>query len=268
MAWSNASGGSSSGTAVDTTLSSSFSVGASSMSAGSVAVVFISKDNSSASSGANNEVILVSDSQNNKWNKCGEYTLSRGSAGAGVTTAIYYSLLTTNLVSSTDVVNIYFSTSVTSKAAVLWNFGIGGNTVWVESTAPGTGSSSAAIANQTISGLTSGEYLFLRSIAGETSSFSSTVTTNYTSTGTNTTSTGGADNTNVEIFGEWRIFTGTGDTVTSSLGSVTQAGVYVALKEFSAGTKYTLSPSVGKFTDKANPITMTASTRRRVVIIS
>jgi hypothetical protein len=231
MAWS-ALVGSNVGTFADSSASTSytFSTG-SSLAAGNVILLWASKDNAASTSGNTNEFTSVTDANSNTWTKIREYCNAQGGAGNGVTTSLWMCQLAGSMASGTNI-TLNFSTSVVAKTAVMWAFSVAaGSTVSVAANATDVSGTAASPASQTISGLTSGEYLFIRGIAAETNSFSFTATTSYTGTGTNATSTGGATNTNVEVAGEFRILTGTGDTVNSSTNAVDTAAIYVALKE-------------------------------------
>ena len=98
--------------------------------------------------------------------------------------------------------------------------------------------------SMTISGLTSGEYLFVRSTASERDATTWTPTTNYTTSNCDTT-TGGGSAANMNICGEFRVLTGTGDTSDPTGTAVDNASIFIAFKEAANTT-------LGNGTDPSN----------------
>lgn len=220
------------GTAQSNTSSSSLSFSTNvALSAGNVLVVAIAKDNAASANGNTSEVTSITDAVGgNTWINAREFCNARGAANGGATSSLWYCKLASDMPSGTSI-TANFSASTTAKTVVAWAYSTSaGAVLGVAGNAADVASVAANPANQTISGLASREYLFIRALAVERSSFSFTGTTNYTGFGTNTTS-GGVDDTNIEVACEFRILTGTGDTVTSNAGAFDTAAVYVALIE-------------------------------------
>jgi hypothetical protein len=125
--------------------------------------------------------------------------------------------------------------SITARACTAWEFTVGsGNVVTVG------GSNTSAVDNAdagsvTISSLTNREWLFVHAVAHEgVNGDSFTASTNYTGmTGNGTTGGGGASNMSVRA--EFRILTGTSDSVDPTYTSADHAQQYVALKEDAPG---------------------------------
>jgi hypothetical protein len=199
--------------------------------AGNVAVLWFSGDNTASSDGNDGLLSSVTDSASNSWTVGRCFTNGQGGAGSGATTCVAYSKLTTQLTSGSSTITANFS-SITAKAIVTKEFTIGsGNVVSVAGTPQDVANDAADPGSLTISSLTSGQYLFVRGTGLERASGGTwTVTTNYTSSGCNGTTGSGAA-TNMEACGEFRIFTGTGDTSNPTGTAVDCASTYIALQE-------------------------------------
>ena len=206
--------------------------------AGNVLIVLGATDNVDTTDGVTTLHSSMTDSQGNTYTKACEFTNGQGAAAAGATISVWYSKLTTQLVATTDSITLNTSSAVTDKVInTLDEFTItSGNIVSVEGACQTLANDNADAGSQTISGLTSQEYLFVRGIATESNAaLSMTATTNYTllpNDGCNNT-TGGGEASDMGACGEFRIFTGTGDTSDPTLVDTTNdnASVYVALKE-------------------------------------
>jgi hypothetical protein len=199
---------------------------------GSVVIVGIAKDNLQTTDGNTSEVTTVTDSKGNTYTPIREFCNGQGGAGAGAVISLWYSLLTTAInVGATDTITANFNGAITAKAIVADNFTIGaGATVSVAGNATDLANDAADPGSMTISGLTSGPYLFIRATALERPQTGWTPTTNYTQLTLKGTS-GGSAVTNMEYDAEFRIFTGTGDTSDPTATAVDSASIYVALKE-------------------------------------
>lgn len=228
MAWTNQFGATA---GVSKTASTSVTSGTGgAFAAGTVIMVFVATDNTATANGQTSEVSSVTDTKGNTYTKIIEFCNSQAAAGAGATVSVWYSKITI-AVTTTDTYTANFANSVTAKAISVNYFTVSaGATISVVS--------SATLANNaldpgamSITGLVSGEYLFVRAVALERPSTGTwTVTTGYTAINTGATTGGGAA-TNMEINGEIRIFTGTGDTSDPTATAVDSASVYFALKE-------------------------------------
>jgi hypothetical protein len=199
--------------------------------AGNVAVLWFSGDNTATSDGNDGLLSSVTDSASNAWTVARCFTNAQTGAAAGATTCIAWSKLANQLTSGSSTITANFS-SITAKAIVTKEFTIGsGNVVSLAGTPQDVANDGADPGSLTLSSLASAEYLFLRGTALERASGGTwTVTTNYTTSGCNGTTGGGAAS-NMEACGEFRILTGTGGTSNPTGSAVDCASTYLALQE-------------------------------------
>jgi hypothetical protein len=210
------------------------------LNAGNVGILVIACDNTQTTDGSTNEVSQVTATPTGNWTKLREYCNGGGGAANGTVVAVYYTKAAADVTTSDDI-TITFANAVVAKAATLHEFSIGaGSTVEVAGTPQDLADD--AVDNpgsQTISGLTSAEYLFVRACGYEGTVASGspiTVTANYTLI-TAAATTGGAGGSNQVACGEFRILTGTGDTSDPTGNGATArewSSVYLALHEVSA----------------------------------
>jgi len=200
--------------------------------AGNVVAVVVACNNNSTVDGDNGEVLSISDSAGgNTWEKAGEFTNGQGTAAAGATVSVWYSVLATQLTASTHTITANFVHSPAASAITAWEFTMSvGNAVSVTN---GTdlandgadpGSMNLTPANE--------ERLWVRGIAHEgpvADAFAKTAaySTAFTKDGT----TGGGGATNMSVCGEFDIFTGTSNASDPTWTAVDHASVLVTLKE-------------------------------------
>ena len=217
------------------------------VSAGNLVVAIVAVDNIQTTDGNSNTVVGITDSTgSNTWTKAREFTNGQGGAAAGACVAIFYSVLTSSL-SSSNTVTVDFSGLPTNAAAItFWEFSKGAGTTISVNGSGDLANDGADPGNITISGLSSKQYLFVRGIAAEQSIGSPfTNTASYTAFVSNGT-TGGGGASNMTVFGEWRILTGTGDSSDPSISASSDcASTFVALSESgaSAAVTGTITPS-------------------------
>jgi hypothetical protein len=213
--------------------------------AGTVLVLVCASDNLTTSTGVTTDVTSVYDSGgSNTWIKGIEYSRG-GTVAGGATVSIWYSLITTTLASSANV-SAEWSSAPAARAMTLNKYTIAaGSTISVEGTPQGaTGALDPP--SMTISGLTSGEYLFIRGIAGETNDVDQiTVTSGYDVFSGSQTSGGGAAS-NMAVRGEYIIYTGTSQTSNPTWVSADNADGFFALLETLA-TGNPLPPLLPRF---------------------
>ena len=208
--------------------------------AGNFVLVTVALDNTGTTDSDFSEVSSITDSAGgNTWTKCAEYTNGQGSAAAGVTISAWRSILT-NQIASGGTITANLANSVTSKALSAWEFTLGaGSTVSIAGSVQTRADDAVSLpGSQTISGLTSGEYLFVRAIGSENLNTTYTPTTNYTALTASAADTGTAA-TSANTKGEFRILTGTGDTsdpVSAGAGTPDRVSVYFALLETPAAS--------------------------------
>lgn len=202
------------------------------MNVGDVIVVSIAADNFSTTDGDNSEVSSVTASTGtNVFVKAGEFTNGNGVAAAGITSSLWFCVLTSAL-ATTATIRANFNNAIVAKGISVWGFTkAAGSNVQVEAKVTTVNDASATLSNATISGLRNTEHLFFRSVASAVTGFGFTATTNYTALGVNTT-TGSTADTNIQVAGEFRILSATTDTSSCApTGTGDRAAVYIALTE-------------------------------------
>lgn len=206
--------------------------------AGDIAVLWFAGDNTATVDGNDGLLSSVTDSASNTWTVQRCFTNGQGAAAAGATTCIAWSKLTTGLTSGSGTITANFS-SITAKAIVTKQFTVAaGNTIQVAGTPQDLANDALDPGSMVISGLTSAQYLFVRSSALERATGGTwTVTANYTTSGCNGTTGGTA--TNMETCGEFRIFTGTGDTSNPTATAVDNANIFIAFQEVAQQPTFT-----------------------------
>ena len=176
--------------------------------------------------------LSVSDTPGNTYTRALEFTNGQGSAEGGATAAIFFTVVTTQI-NNGGTITVTSDTARTAKAFEAYEFSIGGNSVSVAGSAT-QADDGVDPSSMSISGLTSQEYLWMHTLAGEGPNTDGyTGSTNYSLENNAGTSGGGAPS-NMHVYSERRIFTGTSDSVdlTSTTADRDYAQVYVALKEF------------------------------------
>lgn len=219
----------------DTTLTCTLDTGH--FEAGHAAIVWAATDNVATTDGETTLHSSITDSKSNVYTKACEFTNGQGAAAAGATVSVWFSKLATQLNGSTDSITLTTASAVTAKAIFAAEFAIGvGSVISLVGTCQTLANDNADAGSQTISGLASQEYLFVRGIATESRQATSmTATSGYALFGIDgcENTAGGTGASNIGACGETRILTGTGDTSDPTLADTTNdnASVFVALKE-------------------------------------
>jgi hypothetical protein len=211
----------------------SCTVGTENLDAGNIAVLIFGGDNVATADGNDRLLYSVTDSKSNDWivERC--FTNGQGGAAAGATTCIAWSKIKNTLVSGTDTITANFL-SITAKAIRVKEFTVPSQNIFLSVVG------AADLANDavdpgamTLSGLANKEHLFVRLTALERAAGGTwTPTTNFTTFGCSGTTGGGAA-TNMEICGEFRIFTGTSLTSDPTGTAVDSASIFIAFDEVS-----------------------------------
>jgi uncharacterized repeat protein (TIGR01451 family) len=198
--------------------------------AGNIAVMWFASDNIASIDG-DDPLLSVTDSSGNCW------TVQRCFANAsGATTCIATSKITTALTSGSGTITANFPQNITAKAMIVREFTVGaGNTIAITGTPQILANDGADPGSMTIA-VASAQHLFVRSTALErpTGGAWSVTNINWTTTGCNGTTGGGAAS-NMDICGEFRIDTSTGDTSNPGGTNVDSASVFIAFDEVAAG---------------------------------
>jgi hypothetical protein len=222
----------------------SFTVGSTGAAADALLLVLIGSDNvETADSEDGSDISSVSDSKGNTYARAKTFTNGQGAVRAGVTVGIYYSKLTSELVTG-DTVTVTFSEAVTAKVMSVARVQIDtGKDVAIAGTDV-QADDEADPSEISISGLTSRDYLFVYAIARE-SNIPVSNDLDYSAFNSNQTSVGAA-NTNIALAGAARILTGTGDSVDLTAGTTDDfAQAYVAFSlEVPAGPSEPTSPLI------------------------
>ena len=198
--------------------------------AGSLVVISVAVDNNATTDGDEGAVTGVSDTKSNTWTKAIEFTNGQGGAQAGATISVWYSVLTTALL-TTDTITATFSNTTSRDASDIngRGFTLGGNTDIAIASTVTSAVDGGLVDSLTISGLENREYLWWRAGAVEGPEFpTATATSGFTGVEFNAT-TGGAAVSNMGMFIEFKIATGT--TLTSAPTSSTNrdwASAYIA----------------------------------------
>lgn len=204
--------------------------------AGNVAVLWFAGDNVATTDVTTALLTSVTDSVGgNTWTVRQCFTNGEGTAANGATTCVATSVLTNALPTGSTITANF--TSITAKAIVVREFTIGaGSTIAVAGTIQTLANDNADPGAMTVGGLTSTEYLWIRSTALERANATWTATASHTTSGCNgTTGTSGASNMN--ICGEFRILTATTDTSDPTAGSNDDdASLFMAFREVALTT--------------------------------
>lgn len=213
------------------------------LTSGHVGILQIAFDNLATASGETSSITSVTDAAGNTWTKAKEHTYSAGAAGDGATISLWYCKATTTL-SSGSAVTINFSGSVTAKVAHLLRFAISGGDVTV------VGSATEAVAATDPGSLvvnpSSGtrQHLYYRAIALEIDGGAPLPTSGFITSGDTSTS-GGAADSNIYGSGEWRIQTSDTSTSNPNYGAVDNASVFVAFDAGSPGSAVSIANKSG-----------------------
>ena len=193
-------------------------------------------DNTTSTTDGNptNEVSSVNDSTGgNTWIKIAEFTNGEGAAGAGCTVAVFMTQPATQInVGST--ITATLNSSVTAKGISSYLFSVAaGSTVAIAGAVQTLANDAAPVGSMAISGLTSGEYLFVRAMASEAQNFGSfALTSGFGHIFGGWGYDGGTDAASMKMQGEWDLAAGTGSTsAPTGSRSVDWASVFFALQE-------------------------------------
>lgn len=227
------------GTAQDKTAGTTIVLtAANQLDAGNLGILIVTKDNACTADGETDEITGVVDSASNTYTQLYEYCFSAAGAGSDrATTAVFYTVATSNLAAS-GTVTATFSASTAASAATFWEFTIGAGSTLELTGTPDTGENPNDPPSETVGSLANVEHLFIRAIAVEndiTIITGITVTTDYTGF-TSQGTTGGGQSGNMSAHGEFRILTATTSTSDPTLvgGTADSSGFLIAVNEVAA----------------------------------
>jgi len=176
----------------------------------------------------------LADSQSNTYTKSAEWTNGNASAGTGVTTAVFYSKISTELTGSSDTVTLTTGTAITAKGIVCHEFSLTDSSYTI--TTDGYGGSSkdgSSSPSKSLSGLENREHLFVFASTDERQQSTNSLTQDgdYTALA-KTGSDGSTGDTNITISGGYRVATLTADTYSGTWAlSGDLSDILVALDE-------------------------------------
>lgn len=178
--------------------------------------------------------------------KLAEFT-SAGGAALGGECLSWWGLVAGSTIASGATISAAFSAAITAKAIIARSFSLAaGSTVSVAGTPQTEATEAADAGSLTISGLTSGEYLWLRGVGIERPDTTAlTPTAGFTAfTASSAQTIGGSAASNVLARAEFRIFTGTSlaSDPNTGIASNTGGSLYIALLEIAAPAGATSPP--------------------------
>jgi hypothetical protein len=178
-----------------------------------------------------NDFVGFGDSASNTWTSAGENEEDPGSASAGAAVGVAYAVPTSLLATGGTVKNDY-AASKNSKAGISWEFTIAGTVVAVTGTEQKEDVAAGDAGSLTVGSLANAQHLCVRAVASETGTTETiTPTAGWTTFG-DVGTTGSTDNTNMRIWGEFIIFTGTTATSDPTFsGSFDRASTMVCLDQ-------------------------------------
>lgn len=199
---------------------------------GELAIVAVVTDNQSGTGGDSTD-ITISDDQSNSWTRLFEYTQTGGSSNDGVTISVSYSIITTQIGTGDSITATHNNIPAKAITCDVWTCN-GIDSVETPNTAGGSSTSPSA----TISGLSSGERLWIGSVGWEHKSsgfsedagFSTSEQANF-----NCGDTGGPTSC-VSGALSYLVATSTGDTYAPTIVSADWAVGIVALVETAGAT--------------------------------
>jgi hypothetical protein len=202
----------------------------------------------------------LTDSAGNHWLKAGERQSTNGCELS------CWFVVAENTLSTSGTFTFGLVAAVTAKAMTGWVYDLDSLAVKVDDTI-GSQWNAADAGSLTLSSLANVEHLFLRGGARENESTSFTITSNYTAF-TAAATTGGSGDTDMGVYGEFRILTGTTDSSDPTTSAHDQCGLYVALSEVDDATSRPILLEQGQSaTQSSTPATasFTPTANRRVV---
>jgi hypothetical protein len=214
--------------------------------AGRIVYVSIAKDNVATVDGETSEVINVTDSVGNTYQKAKEFCNSQGSANAGATVALWWSNTKTALVDAVDTVTVTYSSAITAKGFVVTSQSIGaGNGAEVEaSTTLANDGADPGSMDLTVANIS---HSWMRVLAHERPT-SDTFTKTAAYIGSDQTgTTGGGAASNMTVSREYDVFTGTSNPSDPAWNNAAdEASILVAFKEVTLPTSSTMGGWIGK----------------------
>ncbi|OGY90732.1 MAG: hypothetical protein A3B31_03665 [Candidatus Komeilibacteria bacterium RIFCSPLOWO2_01_FULL_53_11] len=191
----------------------------SNLTVGKIVIAAVVSDNEDTADGATT-LHTVSDTHGHTWTKVFEETETDGAADDGSTTSLWWTKVQTAITTS-DSITLALGTSKSDALIALVEVSIAaGATVAAVSPSP-THSASGTSLSDSLSSLTSRQYLFFGLFGAEGEDTAKTPIANYTERHDLVSTTAGQAPTNVQMHVGTRILTGTGDTWTSSAVSFT-----------------------------------------------
>jgi len=202
------------------------------LNAGDVLIGVLATDNLQTTTGDSNNHLTLSSASGEVWAKLGEYTYSPTAAAAvGATVSVWWTRIPPGGF-QVGSLTAGFSAAITKKAFSCYQYQIGAGNLVIPGTLVKASGSGNVAASVSAGAGASGEYLFLRALAGETTAVTFTPTSGFTAWGLSA-STGGASAANITVAAEHVIQTRAEAGLTSDPNWVAgdYASIYLAIAE-------------------------------------
>ncbi len=203
---------------------------------GNVIILCVAKDNAQTSFADNSEFTSVSDSKGNSWTKAVERT-NAANAKASTVGAIFFTIVTTELVGATDAITVNFAASASNDASAVIadEFTITNDIIVVVDSGVNQ-ADNTDLPSIALSGLDNIEHLFIYGGMKENTGIAYTASTGATLfTSSPQESTGGGAASNQSVMGEFEIATATSQTGDPADDTNADCiGLYIAFDEAAA----------------------------------
>jgi hypothetical protein len=183
---------------------------------GEVAIGIYHTDNVSTTTG-DSSTHGISDSKGNTWTKVFEKTYSLGTANDGVTLSFWYSVITTQIL-TTDTVTFTTTSGVTDAVGRLQMITKDANKglEFISAFENVSGDNVSAVRSVTLTGLPSRQYVFLNTLVGEGNNLTGgTPQTSWTERYDARTASGTPADINLKTYNQVRLWTTSGDVTVS-----------------------------------------------------
>jgi hypothetical protein len=218
------------------TSANSLSAVAATLAVGKVAFLMLACDNVATTDGNTNLVTSVDDDKGNSWTKLREYTNSRGSAAAGATVAMFYSVITV----ANPTITAHFASNIVAKCFRVYSFTASSNpSISIVGTPVDEATVNADVGSLTIGSLANAQHLWFRVIASETDTNGlSSVSSTFTQFSGALSGIGGSEKGHMALSGEFVIATATTKTSDPTLidTTVDAADFFIAFDETASVT--------------------------------
>lgn len=196
------------------------------------ALIFIAcaSDNITTTDGAGDDVTASCDGGVGALTRFGRQNNGNGSAGAGVQVTHWVDVLKQSI-SGSNTITITFPSAITAKAVTAWYFTKPHGSTYTVSATSGLVNDAADPGSITHSSLANIQHLAIRTCGHESDAGTMSATDGTWSLMTEIGTSGGTDNTNIEIGVEFKIFTGTSITSDPTYSAVDHSSRFMIIDE-------------------------------------